>query len=745
MSDFNWFLNKQGLRGLTGEKGEQGFSPIIDVIEDTIESYKLRITTEDNEIETPNLKGSVSIQDQGGTYVRYDRETGELTANEADRASKESYGVVRLSKIEDLDVEELQDTVAMSVDVTKSLVSDSIHAETVERINADASIRQSISTLSNSLQSTNTRVTNITNDLATEKQVRLAADTQQQAQIDAERQEREVQDASLQNQLNTKLTADNIKQGENITITRDGNNITINSSGGGGAGDVTAAGNNIFTGTNTFTNTINIGDRFNHIQSYITYDNNTGSVIFSEIGPFANLSLDTVGSFYERRFIGGRVGVSPVLAQADVDNQTIKVVDGVLHADFSEIGDEVNTLAGRMNTVENELGDLTERVDDLSLFKFPNATIIGTPTINNGQISNFSAANYLQFPFEFETKGRTWLLNGSFHTGNDVTTQQNIIDSLASVALAVRSGRLVMALSTNGTSFDLGEHISMSDIDPNTDYYFRISFSGTQYLLSLSTDKIDFMPEAIVTSSSPIASRPMTISSSGHPYGSTINLNDWNLTVANTLVWQGMDDVGIASRVDVNATNFTETGKENIRDIAGVGQIEEALDLLNGADTTLLSTKADISFSNINDDAKQVIKDAVSPDINEKTDGPWIVNNIDFITANTTLTANTTTTFDVSDAIPNDGHQYTLIINGVGQTGSTSGDAAEIIVGTDLSDGNCRLAKAQTRSASSVYWGGTTILPVGEGRRVTIKQNGSMDAVCRFFRVIAYRRCGLNS
>ncbi len=241
---------------------------------------------------------------------------------------------------------------------------------------------------------------------------------------------------------------------------------------------------------------------------------------------------------------------------------------------------EVNEEGKLQTTVD--INELQSKVEDLQLYKFPNATIEGDPTINNGQISNFSTTNYLRFPFEFKTEGRTWLLNGSFDTDSDVTTQQNIIDSLASVALAVRSGRLVLALSTNGTSFDLGEHLSMSDIEPNTKYYYRLSFSGTQYLLSISTDKQEWLPEIIVTSDQPIASKPMTISSSGHPFKGSLNLNDYDLTVANVLVWQGMDDVGISSRLDVNASNFTETGKQTVRDIVGIDKKEDKLIATDG-------------------------------------------------------------------------------------------------------------------------------------------------------------------
>lgn len=49
-----------------------------------------------------------------------------------------------------------------------------------------------------------------------------------------------------------------LKAGDNVTIgaSEDNKKIVISAAGGGGTGDVTAAGNNTFTGVNTFTNTI---------------------------------------------------------------------------------------------------------------------------------------------------------------------------------------------------------------------------------------------------------------------------------------------------------------------------------------------------------------------------------------------------------------------------------------------------------------------------------------------------------
>lgn len=595
MADFKFYLNRSGMRGAKGEKGDRGFSPTIVEGTNTVNEYTLKIVNEFDEFETPNLRGdNVDILDPNGTYVRYDHQTDKLYVASADLANSTDAGIIRIATPEDFEV------FSNDTAVTPESMIDELHKQLVSP-DGSISIEQNSETSKTELKFSGTgaineleqRVTeldtktdNIRADLTTEAQVREAADIQQQNQIDTERQERETQDASLQEQLNSKLTVDNIKEGNNITITRDGNNITINSTGGGssGGGDVTSDGNNIFTGTNEFRG-----------QNKLRVGNGTDYAIIanysSEIMPVTESDIQTteglvIGSSVISTVLEGedvfkrvwntqtsRMELSPVIDATMVDNQTIKFDNGELKADLSEIGDEVNTLAGKVNTLET-------KVDELQLFKFPNATIEGSPTINNGQISNFNTTNYLRFPFEFKTEGRTWLLNGSFDTNTDVTTQQNIIDSSTSIALAVRNSKLVLALSTNGTNFNLGEHESTNNILANTKYYYRLSFSGTQYQLSTSTDKQEWLSEITIDSDQPIASKPMTISSPGHPFGGVINLNDYDLTVANTLVWQGMDDVGMASRMDVNASNITQTGIDKLKELL-LGDIESLVDAIN--------------------------------------------------------------------------------------------------------------------------------------------------------------------
>ena len=102
MSDFNFFLNRQGIQGRKGDKGDAGFTPTISVSEQTLNSYKLKITNEYNEFETPNLIGNLGVTDNGGTYLRYNPTTGIVSTGEIDGATTEVVGGVRKSTDADL-------------------------------------------------------------------------------------------------------------------------------------------------------------------------------------------------------------------------------------------------------------------------------------------------------------------------------------------------------------------------------------------------------------------------------------------------------------------------------------------------------------------------------------------------------------------------------------------------------------------------------------------------------------------
>lgn len=230
---------------------------------------------------------------------------------------------------------------------------------------------------------------------------------------------------------------------------------------------------------------------------------------------------------------------------------------------------------------KEEVAELSAKVDDLQLYKFPNATIFGTPTINNGQVSNFSNDNYLQFPFLVDFQNREFEIKFSFTTPNDLSGQQNILDSNYGLAFAIRDGKVVAVASDNGTSWTTGELISNETLTPNTTYYFTIYWKDGIFGYKGGTSKEDESIAASVEMANTPFPKTMVIGRSytnnGNHFGGSINLNDASLEISNKVVWQGMDDVGLATRAAVDLSNIDDKGKEVIKDIVSATfQYDEA-------------------------------------------------------------------------------------------------------------------------------------------------------------------------
>lgn len=271
-ADFNFYLNRQGIQGRKGDKGETGFSPTITVLEQTPESYKLQITNEYETIETPNLIGSFNATDNGGTYVRYDREAKTMSLGELDGATVDKVGGIKISSDED-----------------------------IQNMNTDTAITPE--------------------KLADALSIYLEAGTD-----------------------NVSIVQDEATSKTKISVT---------------SGDVTAAGNNRFTGDNTFTGKVNIAGgaltvdgvaNLNQATAqYLNAVNITSSGEVNAVSIKANgVRSDDIQTTENKKY----------LTELDVDNQTIQVVNGKLHANLDELGNEVTDLSGRVTANEADIATM---------------------------------------------------------------------------------------------------------------------------------------------------------------------------------------------------------------------------------------------------------------------------------------------------------------------------------------------------------------------------------------------------
>lgn len=215
---------------------------------------------------------------------------------------------------------------------------------------------------------------------------------------------------------------------------------------------------------------------------------------------------------------------------------------------------------------------LRERINEIELSKFPNVTIFGEPTILQGQVSNFSADDYLEFPFMVDFRGRPFEINFTFTTGDDIDSQQNILDSDFGLAFAIRSKHIVLAVSYNGTSWAL-ERTGSLVLESQKTYRIRISWDGSSYKVQYSIDGgTTYIDDITFDSTQTPYPKQMYIGVgklASNYFKGSINLNYADVKISDHVIWQGVDDAGLALRADINLENITEVAVQKIRNIAG--------------------------------------------------------------------------------------------------------------------------------------------------------------------------------
>lgn len=264
--------------------------------------------------------------------------------------------------------------------------------------------------------------------------------------------------------------------------------------------------------------------------------------------------------------------------------------ENYVHTDNNYTDEEKNKLQNASDKVDGLISDeevtlentwssqkIAGKINDIELAKFPNVTIVGQPTIQQGQISNFSRENYCRFPFVVDFQNQAFKLDFEITTGADVTQQHNVFDSAFGLAFAVRQSKFVLAVSTNGTSWNIGEVLGSHVVLPNTTYRIRLVWDKQNLTLEYSTDGgetyVVDSTRALTEQPYPkqmfigVTSNVLEPQSSITIFNGIINLNYAKLSIANKVVWQGMDDVGLATRMAVDMSNIDEAGVNKVKSI----------------------------------------------------------------------------------------------------------------------------------------------------------------------------------
>lgn len=280
-----------------------------------------------------------------------------------------------------------------------------------------------------------------------------------------------------------------------------------------------------------------------------------------------------------------------------------------------------------------------DRLKELELFKTPNVTIFGAPTIVNGQVSGFSAENYMQFPFIVDFRGLPFAIEFAVTLGLDIVNNQNVFDSRFGLAFAVRNSRFVWSVSSNGIEFNLGEHVGTTILVAQRTYYIRIAWDGNEYTVAIKDELAeDYQIEQSMCFAASVQPFPTQVyigvggfgTAVTNAFGGTINLNAARLIYNGTVVWTGMDDAGLSSRMAVDMSNIDEAGRGVVREIVS----DEVVDSVDSDDAkkplsarqgkvlnaSVATASAEALAAKISADGKSAKRSTITPERDESGD-----------------------------------------------------------------------------------------------------------------------------
>ena len=179
-----------------------------------------------------------------------------------------------------------------------------------------------------------------------------------------------------------------------------------------------------------------------------------------------------------------------------------------------------------------------------STFDKSKFTIVGSTVItDNGIASGFSGGNYLEINNPI-TNGSKFIIISKFTAKTGV----NYIVSGVGQSFIIGTGtngtntNFQLILSSNGTSWDIALPYGTKNLIENQEYYVKLTFDGSKYVLSYSTDGITYIDDIIVNNSSDIYNVAKIRIGNWNSYGvftGSIDLKQFSITVDGVEVFSG--------------------------------------------------------------------------------------------------------------------------------------------------------------------------------------------------------------
>jgi hypothetical protein len=171
---------------------------------------------------------------------------------------------------------------------------------------------------------------------------------------------------------------------------------------------------------------------------------------------------------------------------------------------------------------------------------------------DNGDVSGFSNSNYLLFPGDVDMTG-----TNSFEIVAAFTTNVSglTVYLLAENPVSILSDKHLTFMASSHIRFDVNDGSNyqtlegITSLSANTKYYAKLTYDGTNYTLSLSTDGINYITEATATAQYIPGKITYEYLIGRVSVGAQVHLSDYYIKKNGILVWQGMDSPGLHQRV----------------------------------------------------------------------------------------------------------------------------------------------------------------------------------------------------
>lgn len=269
----------------------------------------------------------------------------------------------------------------------------------------------------------------------------------------------------------------------------------------------------------------------------------------------------------------------PSTAMVDLTQTTVKINNEPIWSCFKQTNDVVFKEDGTSD--DYDFFDYKNYVLKRKFYKkgyINNFTTVGTPTFNGSVVSGFSTSNYLRLPQtpDFSTLD-SWEWAFKITTGTG-TSDQQLVGGLSierpGVEIGIISSKLKLWLgSISGSGHDISTNnavIGTYAIATSTDYWIKLSFTGTKYILSISENGVSYTDDITIESTLRTRSENLSIGvdkyGSNRPFLGSMDLSECYIKSNGEYLWNPYK----RCKYDYN---FTTVGTLNISNEDGTCEV----------------------------------------------------------------------------------------------------------------------------------------------------------------------------